>query len=163
MYARPGAWGGRASATGRAICQIIQFNQNYSDWYKHKCLYINMPLKRRPYEQRDCKYLTSSILIKALATLPPHRRNMPSMFALPARQGFTFTGVCSSFPKSLATFREPCALCQRRISTPAPALGESDLPSNGVWGNAPIGLPGGQSDPARVWRAELGSAMEIPI
>ena len=36
------------------------------------------------------------ILIKALATLPPHRCTMPFPLAVPARQGFAFTGMCSS-------------------------------------------------------------------
>ena len=33
---------------------------------------------------------------------------MPFPLALSVRQGFAFTGMCSSFPKSLTTFREPC-------------------------------------------------------
>ena len=61
--------------------------------------------------------------------MPPRRRIMPLVLGLPVRQAYAFTGICSSipknlrffgspvsaaqvfssFPKSLTTFREPCA------------------------------------------------------
>ncbi len=36
------------------------------------------------------------------------RRNTPFVLALSVRQRYASTGVCSSIPKSLSTFREPC-------------------------------------------------------
>ena len=51
--------------------------------------------KRQPYNLSTYAYPILFVLIKALATLPPHRRTMPFPLAVPARLGFAFIGMCS--------------------------------------------------------------------
>ncbi len=73
-------------------------------------------------------------------------------------------GVLDSFQESrirgLSRLPPRSALndCHRQSAPPK-------TPLNGVWGDAPIGFPGGEDDCARVWRAqqELATLSAIPI
>ena len=68
------------------------------------------------------------IFVCAKISHPLRRRIMPLVLGLPVRQAYAFTGICSSIPKSLTTFREPCPprrsgrllrLCKRRNASTA--------------------------------------------